>query len=93
MVVPSNYEKSHQISQHGHQDGNTEDIVLFFNLFNEILQKVSGNPEYKFNLHYFLCDEEGANHKAIKTVYGEDFCKASVVGCQWHFRSDATKQS
>ena len=58
---------------------NTKDIALFFNFFNEILQKVSGNPEYKFNPCYFLCNEGDANHKAIKTVYGEDFCKTRVV--------------
>ena len=72
---------------------NTKNIGLFFNLFNEILQNISGNVEYKFNPHYLLCNEGGTNHKAIKTVYGEDFCKTRVAGCQWHFRSDATKKS
>ena len=44
---------------------NTKDIALFFTLFNGILQKESGYPEYKFNPCYFLCDEGGANHKSI----------------------------
>ena len=36
---------------------NSKDIALFFTLFNEILQKVTGKPEYKFNPWYFLCDK------------------------------------
>ena len=43
----------------------TKDVALFFNLFNEILQKVSGSPEYKFNPHYFLCNEGGANQDSL----------------------------
>ena len=72
---------------------NSKDIALFFTLFNEILQKVTGKPEYKFNPRYFMGGEGGANYKAIKIVYGEEFAKTRVVGCQWHFRSDATKKS
>ena len=71
----------------------SKDIALFFTLLNEMLQKVRGKPDHKFNPCYFLCDEGGANHKAIKIVYGEDFCKEGVVGCQWHFRSDVNKKS
>ena len=26
-------------------------------------------------------------------VYGEDFCKERVVGCQWHFLSDVKKKA
>ena len=72
---------------------NSKDIALFFTLFNEMLQKVTGKPDYKFNPCYFLWDEGGANHNALKIVYGEDFCKERVVGCQWHFRSDTNEQT
>ena len=65
---------------------NGEDIALFFRLFNEILQKVTGNDKYKFNPRCLLCDEAGANYKAIKLVYGEEFCKQRVCGCQFHFK-------
>ena len=60
---------------------NTKDIALFFTMFNEILQKVTGKPDYKFNPRYFMCNQGGTNHKAIKYVYGEEFAKARVVGC------------
>ena len=44
-----------------------------------------------FNLKTFMCDEGGANHKAIRMIYGEDFAISRVVGCQWHFQNDATR--
>ena len=72
---------------------NTKDIALFLTMFNEILQKVTGKPDYKFNSRYFMCDEGGTNHKAIKCVIGEEVAKAREMGCQWHFRSDATKKA
>ena len=59
---------------------NNKDIALFFSLFNEMLQKVTGKPDYIFNPCYFLCAEGGANHNAIKIFYGEGFCKERVVG-------------
>ena len=72
---------------------NIKDIALFFTMLNEILQKVTGKPNYKFNSRYFVCDEGSANHKAIKYVYGEEFAKARVVGCKWHFRKNATMKA
>ena len=53
----------------------SEDIAIFFRLFNEMLEKVSGIPNYKFNPRCFLCDEAGANYKAIRLVYGDEFCQ------------------
>ena len=72
---------------------NTKDIALCFTMFNEILQKVTGKPNYKFNPRYTMYNGGGANHKAIKYVYGEEFAKARVVVCQWHFRRNATKKA
>ena len=70
---------------------NHTDIALFLHLFNEILSEVSGRPGYKFNPRYFVCDEGGANFKAIREVYGEEFVRHRVKGCQWHFKSDVRK--
>ena len=71
---------------------NAEDIALFFRLFNKILQKVTGNDKYKFNPRCFPCDKAGANYKAIKLVYGEEFCKQRVCGCQFHFKQQVQKK-
>ena len=61
---------------------NSKDIRMFFHLFNEILEKESGKPGYKFNPHTFMCDEGSANYKAIEMEYGTDFTKERVIGCQ-----------
>ena len=65
-----------------------EQIGLFFKLFNEILSIVKEESGYKFNPRYFVCDEAGANYKAIADLYGTEFSAIRVKGCQWHFKSD-----
>ena len=63
---------------------NHKDIALFFSLFNEILSTVRGVPNYKFNPRYFVCDEAGANYKAITKLVPEDqdtFVKTCYAMC------------
>ena len=91
LVHPSMREMIHLASMEMHTE-NAEDITLFFRLFNEILQKVTGNDKYKFKPRCFLCDEAGANYKVIKLVYGEEFCKQRVCGCQFHFKQQVQKK-
>ena len=57
-----------------------------------MLEKVSGIPNYKFNPRCFLCDEAGANYKAIRLVYGDEFCQDRVRGCQFHFKQQIQKK-
>ena len=68
-----------------------ENITLFLTLFNKILKEVTGIQGYKFNPWYFICDESGANYKAITLVYSDEFTTKHVKGCQWHFKSDVQK--
>ena len=70
---------------------NSKDIAQFFSFFNELVAKVSKTGGKMFNLKAFMCDEAGANHKAIRMVYGKEFTKSRVVGCQWHFQNDAAR--
>ena len=65
---------------------NSEDIAIFFRLFNEMLEKVSGIKNYKFTPRCFLCDEAGANCRAVRIVHGDEFCQDRVCGCQFHFK-------
>ena len=66
------------------ENENTESLTLFFKLLNEILEKVSGKPRYKFNPFRFYVDEAGANINAISNVFGKKGL-SRVLGCQWHF--------
>ena len=52
---------------------NMEMLVLFLELFNEVLAKFKGHPGYKFNPMGIMCDENGTNLKAIAAVLGRDF--------------------
>ena len=68
-----------------------KDIALFMTLFNKMLAEVKGDENYKFNPRYFVCDESGANYKALSLVYGEQFTLMCTKGCQWHFKQDVQK--
>ena len=72
---------------------NANDIAKFFTLYNEILQKETGQEGYRFNPRYFMCDEGSANYCTIRQIYGENFTNARVVGCQWHFKNDVNRHS
>ena len=63
----------------------TEEIAIFFNLWNEILAEVKGDVGYKFNPIAFMCDSLGANQQAVARVYGEDVAKYRLKTCRWHF--------
>ena len=67
---------------------NYVEISRFFALFNRVLSLVKGEAGYKFNPCFFICDEGGANWKALRHIYGEQFTEGRVRGCQWHFKSD-----
>ena len=70
---------------------NSKDITQFFNLINELVAKVSKTEGKMFNPRTFMCDKGGANHKAIRIVYGDEFAKTRVVGCQRHFQNNASR--
>ena len=70
---------------------NYEEIANFFILFNMMLAQVKNELGYKFNPRYFVCDEGGANYKAIRHIYGDEFATNHVRGCQWHFKCDVKK--
>ena len=67
---------------------NYVEIANFFVMFNNMLSQEKGEIGYKFNPRYFVCDEGGANYKALRHIYGEEFVRTRVKGCQWHFKSD-----
>ena len=62
-----------------------EDLKIFWELINEMLEKLTKKPGYKFNPNYIMFDEAGANFTSVDGVFGEEFVKHRVVSCQWHF--------
>lgn len=57
---------------------NTESLVLFFRLFNEVLRKIKGQDDYKFNPCQFFVDEAGSNMNAIQRVFGSEALRRTV---------------
>ena len=49
----------------------SENVVLFWRLFNEVLAEVKGESGYQFNPCGWITDEAGANFNGIGTVYGQ----------------------
>ena len=68
----------------------TAAVIEFYENINQILQEVSGDPNYKFNPYGFMMDEACANFAAIEEVFGEEAVKRCVT-CQWHFLKCARK--
>ena len=63
----------------------TEELTIFWELLNEMLEKLTKKTGYKFNPNYIMFDEGGANFTSVDGVFGEEFVKHRVVSCQWHF--------
>ena len=68
----------------------TKNILFFWTLFNEVLQKVSGQKDYKFNLLGWCTNMVGANFAAITKVFG-DKATSGMKLCEFHFE-DKKKQ-
>jgi hypothetical protein len=63
---------------------NTANIASFFQTVDRMLTDICGVP-HRFKPSQILVDENGANFKAIKEVYGAQ----KVYGCQFHFMNNA----
>ena len=66
---------------------NTTNVMLFWTLFNEVLEKVAKTPT-KFNPTGWCADMVGANLSGIYKVYGES---ASIKSCEFHFKDHRNK--
>lgn len=70
----------------------TTNIELFWTLFNEVLQKVSGQKDYKFNPVGWCTDMAGANFAAISKVFGNESAHR-MKSCEFHFKDQRNKKA
>ena len=70
----------------------TKNIELFWTLFNEVLQKVSGQTEYKFNPVGWCTDMAEANFAAITKVFGDE-ATPRMKSCEFHFKDQRNKKA
>ena len=64
---------------------NTENVTLFWELFNEVLEKVSSGATTKFNPIGWCTDMAGSNLSAIRKVFG-DGAVNRIKTCEFHFK-------
>jgi hypothetical protein len=74
------------------ENEDTENVTLFWNLFNEVLRKVSGNDSMLFNPTRWCTDMAGANLAGLTVVYGEDV-QRRIKLCEFHFKDHQNKKA
>ena len=62
----------------------SENVALFWRLFNEVLAEVKGEPGYQFNPCGWITDEAGATFNGIGMVYGQEALQKSY-SCRFHY--------
>ena len=62
----------------------SENVALFWRLFNEVLAEVKGEPGYQFNPCDSITDEAGANFNGVGMIYGEEALQKSY-SCRFHY--------
>ena len=73
---------------------NSNDIAISSTYSMRFCQRLKARKTTNSTQEHLLCDEGGANYKAITMVYGNDFCKKKrVFGCQFHFLNDMHKKN
>lgn len=71
---------------------NTENVTLFWELFNEVLVKVSGGTATVFNPIGWCTDMAGSNLSAIRKVFG-DSAVNRIKTCEFHFKESVNRRS
>ena len=70
----------------------TEVIATFWKLFNEVLQELKNEANYKFNPIGFSTDEGGASMNGLLQVFGQQVIH-KIKTCQFHFRQCLRKSA
>jgi hypothetical protein len=63
----------------------TKNLTKFWELMNEMLQKVSDDSTYKFNPRGYVVDEHHANRQSLRNVFGDEVLQRTV-SCEFHFQ-------
>jgi hypothetical protein len=76
-------------------DAEAEDsrnVTLFWELFNEVIQKVTGGEVRCFNPVGWCTDMAGSNLSAIQNVFGEEAIHR-IKTCEFHFKESVNRRS
>ena len=64
---------------------NTENVTLFWELFNEVIEKVSNGEIKQFRPIDWCTDMAGSNLSALRKVFGENVVHC-IKTCEFHFQ-------
>lgn len=70
----------------------TSNITLFWTLFNEVLQKVKNDDNYKFRPVGWCSDMAGSNMAAIRDVFGSEAIPYMKT-CEFHFKDHRNQKA
>ena len=71
---------------------NSSLIELFWDCFNEVLLKETGDDDYIFNPRGWITDMAGANMEGLKRSIGEHALQG-VKTCEFHFKECRNRQA
>jgi len=70
----------------------TSNIKLFWTLFNEVLQKVKRDQNFKFRPIGWCSDMAGPNMAAISAVFGKEAIQY-IKTCEFHFKDHRNRKA
>ena len=71
---------------------NSENIELFWTLFNEAYKAVAGDDTLHFNPKGWCTDMAGANMNGLQRVFGDDVL-THIKTCEFHFKESKNKMA
>ena len=70
---------------------NTENVTLFWGLFNEVIEKVSNDVKKQFRPIDWCTDMAGSILSALRKVFGEDVVHR-IKTCEFHFKQSVNRR-
>ncbi len=70
----------------------SSNVTLFWELFNEVIKKVSGGEVNRFNPVGWCTDMAGSNLSALQNVFGEEAIHR-IKTCEFHFKESVNRRS
>ena len=69
----------------------SRNVALFWELFNEVIKKVSSGEVNRFNPVGWCADMTGSNLSALQNVFGEEAIHR-IKTCEFHFKESVGKK-
>lgn len=92
LCIPSAAEKANASCCFETEQENSENIALFWTLFNEGLRKVSGDNNTVFNPLGWCTEMAGGNMNGLRQVFGGD-ALSRIKSCEFYFKESRKRMA